>query len=113
MKSFKTMAAQGDLMIIRVSEFDAKDYRAAQPEGGKFILAHSETGHHHTVPEGDVLVYEKPDNQFEGAMQVLRECLLTHERSFDTHDPIKLEPGNYKIRRQREYVANGYRRAAD
>ena len=113
MKTFTTMAAQGDLMIIRVSEIEAKDYHPATPKGGKYVLAHSETGHHHTVPADDVLVYERPGNQFEGAMEVLRESLLTHERSFDTHEPIKLDPGHYLVRRQREYTPQGYRRAAD
>lgn len=38
---------------------------------------------------------------------------LTHERSFDTHEPILLNPGIYEVRRQREYTPQGWRRIED
>lgn len=38
---------------------------------------------------------------------------VKHLRGFDTHEPLFLPPGNYQIRRQREYIAEGFRHAAD
>jgi hypothetical protein len=38
---------------------------------------------------------------------------ITHLRSFDTHETLLVPPGKYEIRRQREYVAEGFRRAQD
>ena len=112
MKEFTRIAAQGDLLIIRVDDLP-EGLVEATPEGGKHILAHSETGHHHTVPAGDVTVLERPNDPLAAGMKVLRECALIHERPFDTHEPIRLEPGNYLVRRQREYTPEGYRRVED
>jgi hypothetical protein len=38
---------------------------------------------------------------------------ITHLRSFDTHETLLVPPGNYEVRRQREYVPEGFRKAAD
>jgi hypothetical protein len=38
---------------------------------------------------------------------------LDHKRTFDTHESILFEPGNYKVRRQREYTPEGFRRVED
>jgi len=41
------------------------------------------------------------------------ETLLEHLRSFDTHETIKIPPGIFEIRRQREWVPEGWRRIQD
>ena len=38
---------------------------------------------------------------------------INHLRSFDTHETLLVSPGNYHIRRQREYIHEGFRKAAD
>ena len=38
---------------------------------------------------------------------------LEHLRSTDTHETLRLEPGIWEVRRQREYSPEGWRRAAD
>lgn len=100
---------QGDVMILRVDSMP-KDAKAAD----HVIIAHSETGHHHvaerakvfTVPDGETLY-----------MQALGASIdVVHKRAWDTHEPIRLlgEPGQvWKIRRQREYTPEGWRRIED
>jgi hypothetical protein len=41
------------------------------------------------------------------------EVLLRHLRQQDTHETLKIAPGIYEVRRQREYTPEGWRRAAD
>jgi len=113
--TFNRIAAQGDLLLIRVSDDTTppSGMILAECEGGKHILAHSETGHHHTVVAEAVKVYRDPKDEFKAWMEVLMPTTVEHERSFDTHAPLGLPVGKYEIRRQREYVPGGYRRAAD
>lgn len=102
--------AQGDVMIKRIDEFP-KDLKPALAEAGNYIVAHSETGHHHVLPAAETEVYDQ--DEFVSYVRVNNVVALKHLRSFDTHAPIGLPPGNYRITRQREYTPEGFRRAAD
>lgn len=110
MKKFNSTAAQGEITIRRLGDGsksrNLKDYTPLKKEAGKFIIGHSETGHHHVIDaEGaTVLVLDKPPE----GMRILRAILenptvLEHQRPYDTHEPILLEPGEYEIRIAREY----------
>ena len=103
---------QGDLCIRRISSIPA-GLTQAKPEAGAFILAHSETGHHHVVLERRAQLLIDQTNQFIAYLAVSEETELTHLRSFDTQEPYLLPPGNYEVRRQREHTPEGWRRAAD
>lgn len=104
--------AQGDIMIVAVSAVPEKA-RLIESEGGRFILAHSETGHHHIIMERPGVKFSAMD-EFRSYLTVTGDPAdLVHERSFDTHETIRLPAGTYEIRRQREYVSEGFRRAAD
>ena len=98
--------AQGDLNIIRV---DAIPRGLA--ETADRVLAHSETGHHHVL-EGNAVRVMKQDD-FVSFIEVTKPAKIVHLRSFDTHAPISLAPGKYRISRQREYVPEGFRVAQD
>jgi len=115
MKTFKRQAAQGDLLIMRLSDdfVIPENYKEVKAEDGKYIVAHSETGHHHTVLERSTTYFQDPEDAFNAILSVKEKTPLTHERSYDTHETLGLEAGNYKIRRQREYTPEGYRRVAD
>lgn len=112
MKSFQKFAAQGEITIIRMGDVPAKralppGYTAMQPERGKFIIGHSETGHHHVLDrlDGvDIAMLEAPP----AGMKILRAILenpasLVHLRDHDTHEPIALLPGEYEFRIAREF----------
>ena len=103
---------QGDLCIRRIATFPT-NLRAQSGEGGVYILAHSETGHHHVVKERGAQLLIDETNAFIAYLNVTEPTELEHLRSYDTHEPYLLEPGKYEIRRQREYTPEGWRRAAD
>lgn len=111
-------AFQGDVMIRRIETLPA-GLQKVEPEGGRLIITHSETGHHHVIEIDDrptpVEMYRLPDEIYEAFLVVpgAKAVVLEHHRSFDTHEPLSLPPGNYYIRRQREYTPDGYRRAVD
>jgi len=108
------MAMQGDVAIIRITDI---------PEGaikqdainGHLIVTHSETGHNHVIDDSDdVALLQDPDDELQAYLQVNSDSVeLRHLRSFDTHETIIIPAGNYVVRRQREYIPEGYRRAAD
>jgi hypothetical protein len=110
MQNFKLVAAQGEITIRRIGGVPKrpswKGYTPLKQEGGRYIVGHSETGHHHvlTAAGAAVGVLDKPPE----GMRILRVILdnpnvLEHLRPFDTHEPITLEPGEYEFRIGREY----------
>lgn len=118
MKTFKKMAAQGDFVIFRVKSIPSNATEIA-PEKNKIVVAHSETGHDHVMLADRVTAYVVPQtgtedrNLFEMFLKVEAPTPIEHLRSYHTHEPILVEPGLYTIRRQREYVAEGFRKAQD
>lgn len=112
MKAFKKVAAQGEITIHRIGPVPKKKpamdgYTSMKPEHGKFIIGHSETGHHHVLSRldgADVAVMDRPPE----GMKILRAILanptsLDHLRDHDTHESIQLEPGEYEFRIAREF----------
>lgn len=117
MKTFKKQAAQGDLLIRRIDKLPSNVTKLA-PENGKFIVAHSETGHNHVIEaRPNVNLYSTGDPMV-SYLEVVEatdatETLLEHLRSFDTHETISIHAGIFEIRRQREYTPKGWRRVED
>lgn len=117
MKTFKTQAAQGDLLIRLIAALPA-GLVAAKPDCGQFILAHSETGHNHVIAARPSVKVYSTDDPLLSYLEVIEatdeaEAVIEHLRSFDTHESISVPPGIYEIRRQREYSPEGWRRVAD
>lgn len=111
MKSFIKVAAQGEILIRRIGPIPAKRNFSGstplKPENGKFIIGHSETGHHHVLSRTTGCEVAVLDLAPEG-MRILRAILenptsLDHLRDHDTHESIKLEPGEYEFRIAREH----------
>jgi len=114
MKTFKKMAAQGDVLFIKRDKLPG-GLREANPENGKYIIAHSETGHNHTVLERNAQLLIDTTNDFISYLKTGSEPVYAeHERTYDTHDTVSFDPDSiYEIRQQREYTPEGYRRAQD
>lgn len=113
MKTFDKIAAQGDMMLIRIDALPA-DAKPAQAENGAFILTHSETGHHHIVMERPTVTFFSAMDEFRSYLVVDQEpAILEHLRPTDTHESLEIKPGIYEVRRQREYSPAGWQRAAD
>ena len=117
MKTFKNCAAQGDLYFLRVTALP-DNITPVAPENGNFILAHSETGHHHVMEARPNVKFFSSDKPLIGYLQVVEatdeaETFIEHLRSFDTHAPIKFNVGIYKIVNGRESSPEGWRKVSD
>lgn len=106
--------AQGDILIIPVASIPA-NVKPASAEDGVYVVAHSETGHNHVIEKQRAEVYEAADDAFIAYVRTLGDgAEIVHKRDFHTHESIALSPNQtYEIRRQREYVPEGFRRAQD
>ena len=101
-KSTPVSLAQGDILFLRVDGIpDAA--KAVAPVGNRFVLAEGEaTGHAHTVPARGTALMEVPN---EGGVTYLTvENLTCVEVSHQEHASVKLDPGTWKVIRQREYT---------
>lgn len=117
MKTFKNCAAQGDVMIRRIESLP-KTAKRSNSKDGLYVVAHSETGHNHVVAERPNVVLYDSENPLVSYLQVIEasdatEVLLEHLRSWDTHETLKIPPGVFEVRRQREHTPEGWRRAQD
>jgi hypothetical protein len=112
MKTFYTQAAQGDTLYLRVDELPAGVVPVV-PEAGRVVVAHSETGHHHVMEAEHVTMYRLPEEIYECFLHVKEPTELRHLRPHETHESILFSPGVYRVRRQREYVPEGWRRVED
>lgn len=105
---------QGDCLITRIDNLPGNLTKVA-PEKGKFIVAHSETGHHHVldaIPGVEVLNSPDPLVSYMTVIETV-ETTLEHLRSFDTHEGYLIPGGTYEIRRQRERSPEGWVRVND
>jgi hypothetical protein len=117
MRTFQNQAAQGDLFVRRIEKLP-EGLKPMATESGNYIVAHSETGHHHVIEARPNVTVYATDDPLVSYLQVIEatdatEAIIEHLRSFDTHESIKVGAGNYEIRRQREYAPKGWRRVQD
>lgn len=112
MKKFKSICAQGDVLIRRVDKIPASA-KPIDADGSHVIVTHSETGHHHVMLKERTDLFQDADNPLIAWIRVNRADKLIHQRPYDTHEPISFEPGCYEVRRQREHTPEGWRRVAD
>ena len=112
--TFKFSADQGELHFERVPD-DAPIPAGAMPimpTGKHIVLGHSETGHHHVMSAECVEAYELPAD-LKSFLVVNSVDELIHLRDYDTHEPIRFEPGRYEVTRLREETDDGWRGQED
>lgn len=117
MKTFTNCAAQGDLLLRRIATLPA-GVKLMPTEKGAYIVAHSETGHHHVIAERPNVKVYTTDDPMVSYLEVIEatektEALLQHLRGHDTHETLAIPPGIFELRRQREHTPEGWRRVAD
>ena len=112
MKTFNKVCAQGDIYITRIKALPA-GVVPVPAEDGRVIVTHSETGHHHVMLAERTKAFKLPDSIMDIFLTVEKGDTLQHLRPHDTHEAIKFGPGIYHVRRQREYVPEGFRRVED
>jgi len=111
-------AAQGEVNIRRIEQVPkGTPLGKMQPENGRYILGHSESGHHHVIDAAGATVMEQPGAP--AGMRVLYALLdepnALKQDAASPHEEIALEPGLYEVRISREYnpFAEQARRVAD
>lgn len=111
MKHFKNLAAQGEITIRRLGDIPPKKslpkgFTVMEPANGRYIIGHSETGHHHVIDAAGAMVgvMQKPPAGMRILYMILENPLaLEHLRNHDTHETITSEPGVYEVRIAREF----------
>ena len=101
--------AQGDVLLERVSDTPVSAQSVEPDPDGAVVLARGEvTGHRHAVHGSSVVMYRDdalardiPPELYVGHIRIsgTRPAELRHEE----HDTIRLRPGTYRVRRQREF----------
>ena len=111
MKTFRDMAAQGDILIRRIDS--VPDSAARVTAAGPVVVAHSETGHDHSFDLGASVWLYSTEDELVSYLEVKKPAVLKHRRDFDRHEEILFDVGTYEIRRQREWSPEGWRRVED
>ena len=103
------IARQGDVLIIGVAKKAlAKSAKPIARDKGRVVLAYGEvTGHAHAILDRDVALFDNGNGI--RILAVESEAELVHEE----HSTIKLPPGHYEIRQQREYSPEAIRPVMD
>jgi len=114
MKKFDAVAAQGDVYFRKINKLPKGELVKVEPEMDKVIVTHSETGHHHVMAASTVTMYRPKENfDWDAYLVISADTVLEHLRSHDTHEALLFKKGTYHVRRQREYVPEGFRRVED
>ena len=112
MKLINNLGAQGDVMFRRIAALPT-EAREEAPDAGRYVVAHSETGHHHYLEAVPGVRRYVGDDALVSYLMLEDFAEVIHARPHDTHEPIKLNPGIYEVRRQREHTPEGFRRVED
>lgn len=107
--------------ILEQASKNSDRFKPMKLEGGKLILGHSETGHHHTLEpleenatiedSAQALIDELNDAFI--TLKLHKTCKLEHHRSNDTHGAYILPPGEYIRGIREEQTVEGWRRVQD
>ena len=102
----RTIYSQGDLLFERVDDIEPMPETRSRLVDGVAVLAEGEqTGHRHAVYHGAVMFRDDAlARDIPGGLYVahLRVGQAGTRVIHDEHAPLKLEPGTYRVRRQRE-----------
>jgi hypothetical protein len=104
------MFRQGDVLIIPVAQMPAGLKKLAR-EDGRVVLAHGEvTGHAHAIADKRAALFRDP-KLAAIFMHVTGDAPVALEH--EEHGTIAIPPGDYEVRRQREYSPEEIRNVAD
>lgn len=104
---------QGDILLVPVQKIP-EGLREVPREKGRIVLAEGEeTGHLHMIEAPEATFLAEDLKSIEGRFLVIEAEAITAEAAVGValthpeHDTIIVEPGNYEVRRQREYSQAG------
>ena len=106
--------AQGDVIFVPIEALPEGELEAVKPENGAYIVAHSETGHHHVILDRPTVKMFKGMDMFRDLLTVEETPAdVEHLRSVHTHQTVTLAPGAWEIVRPKAYTPQGWERARD
>lgn len=79
------------------------------PEGLKWhtethaIIGHSETGHNHLLEATKDTDFDLAEIDGKLYLRLSHKAKVVHQKSFDIHETVELEPGVYVVTRKTEY----------
>lgn len=95
---------QGDIFLLPVAEIPAK---AKKMTNDRLILAEGEsTGHMHEIMSKSTTLYELSGVDTEDLPEIFAEVEKQARLVHPEHDTISIDPGIYKVIRQREDTGN-------
>ena len=98
---------QGDVGIIVVDKLP-DGAKELPREKGRVVLAHGEvTGHAHTITSPHATFFEAKDGR--RFLEARNPLVLRHEE----HADVRIAPGIYQVRIQREYTPEAIRNVLD
>jgi hypothetical protein len=101
------------MLLTRIETVPVDAKRQTLAHGNVHIVTHSETGHHHVVTAKHVDFFMAANDPNVSFLKVKKVVQLRHLREFDTHLPLQLDPGIYRVNRQVEYIPGGFRQVQD
>ena len=114
MKTIESIGAQGDVLFRRIDKLPEGAVEEKREQGAPIIVTHSETGHHHAIGKAaDAHMFTKGDPLVAYLSIGEPYADVEHLRPWDTHETIRLPPGIFEVRRQREHTPEGWRRVED
>lgn len=111
-----TMYRQGDVLLVKIDALPKQKMKNVTPKD-RIVLAYGEvTGHAHAVYPEVTVLNKTPqlkaklwDAGAERFLQVMEKTALRHEE----HADVPLDPGVYRVVRQREWDEEQERYVAD
>lgn len=97
----KDLTRHGENLFIRVSALP-KEAKLIE-KGNKLVVAHSESGHHHTLTvakEAEIKVFELDGVTY---LDIPLKAKLQHQKEYEKHPDIIMHPGIWKKLTQRNY----------
>lgn len=99
------MIRHGEMLLIPVDELPAGVEQVF--EGKEYIVAHSETGHHHVAvaeaPRGLTIYKPAGADSTDLYMRVSAPSTIEHRKTFDKHETKEISEGIYLCRPKSEY----------
>jgi hypothetical protein len=94
---------QGDVLVIAADSIPANATKIVARDAGRIVLAYGEvTGHAHAIAHEGAVLIAAPDTE-DRFLRIMATSGV--ELQHEEHATITLPPGDYIVRRQREYTS--------
>jgi hypothetical protein len=96
------MVRQGDVFVVAAESIPTAATEVPR-DNGRIVLAYGEvTGHAHAIADSGAVLLASPDTE-DRFLRIMDASGV--ELRHEEHATITLEPGEYVVRRQREYTS--------